>query len=106
MTLPKSVRIGYLNYKVCECDQDELEGDFQCGSQRLRVRTKDRSKAFAANTLIHEIVHGVFFHEGLKNLDGMTHEREEMLVNCMANGLTQVIKDNPKLIKYLQDALK
>lgn len=103
MALPKSVRIGYETYRIEEMPLDvKNEGDFGCGDQLIRVKTKDRSARFVANTLLHEIMHGVFYHAGLHNM--LSRSKEEMIVNSFANGIIQVFRDNPSFVRLLVKA--
>lgn len=53
------------------------------------------------NTMIHEMLHGIFH---VYNIDSKAEE--EYLVTCIANGLTGVMRDNPKLFPMLQRQLK
>lgn len=106
--IPKKVRIGYLDYKIEEYQDDEFEGDYSPQSQRIRIRTLGRSSAFIANTLLHEVMHGVYYHSSLKspNSSDSDTETEENVVNGMSNMLSQVFRDNPDLIRYLLKTLK
>ena len=99
--LPSHVRIGYETYKVSPMPKAErdIEGDFTSSSQLIRVRVGGRSPRFIANTLLHEILHGVFYQAGLRDSLSLNHAKEEAIVNCLANGLSQVFRDNPELAK-------
>lgn len=99
--LPNSVRIGYETYKVSPMPKAEREneGDFGPSSQLIRVRMSGRSPRFVANTFLHEILHGVFYQAGLRDALSLSHAKEEAIVNCLANGLSQVFRDNPELAK-------
>lgn len=100
--LPKTLRIGYAVYRVQELPPDEkCEGDHDCAEQLIRVRTKDRSQSFAANTLIHEILHGLFYHGGLREVQRKAPNLEEQIVNNLANGLSQVMRDNPDAMRRI-----
>jgi hypothetical protein len=101
--LPKTLRVGYETYKVSLMpkSEKETEGDFGCHSQLIRVRVAGRSPRFIANTLLHEAMHAIFYQAGLKESAGISFSKEEAIVNCLANGLSQVFRDNPELAKML-----
>lgn len=50
-----------------------------------------------ADTLLHEILHGVVW--GMKL--GLSPSKEEKIVCALASGLTAVLQDNPQLRAYL-----
>ena len=56
------------------------------------------------DTIIHELLHGVFSAFYLSNQ--MEQEEEEQIVSLLATGLTTIMKDNPTLFKSLQDMLE
>jgi hypothetical protein len=103
MKLPKKIRIGYLDYAVKEMPLAvPHEGDCYSHTRTIRVRTKRRPEPFVANTLLHEIFHGIFYTSGLHNVPGLGDDVEEMVVTCLANGLSQVLRDNPEIKKLLR----
>jgi hypothetical protein len=53
-----------------------------------------------AETLLHEISHVVWWVYNLKDEDD-----EERTVHTMATGLTQVFRDNPKVLEYIKESL-
>lgn len=102
MELPSTVRIGYETYKIVPMpDAEALEGDFGATDQLIRIKVTDRSPRFVANTFLHEVLHGVFYQAGLRDSLSINHAKEEAIVNCLANGLSQVFRDNPNLLKML-----
>ena len=52
------------------------------------------------DTLIHEVYHAIFWTGGLKDEDD-----EERTVGVLATGFTQVCRDNPELVKFIQSNL-
>lgn len=102
--LPKSVRAGYATYKI-----EEWPSELATAAQRLgeadhlnhiiRVRT-DLNHAELANTLLHEVLHCAYQVGAAEDGD------EEKIVTIMANQLTQIIQDNPKLWKWITKAAR
>ena len=86
------IKIGYKTYDIIYdnkfLDEKELTGEIDYYNKKIIVRD-DRDKVEFLNTFIHETLHGIFYHSGDKNL-----KEDESLINCLANGLTQVIVDN------------
>lgn len=99
--LPKSLRIGYEDYRVEEMPADS-DDEGECDTTHYRIKIKiGRSSRAVANTLLHETGHGIFEHAGLHKIDGMTDEKEEMIVSAFANGLSQVMRDNPEAMRRI-----
>jgi len=59
------------------------------------------------NTVIHEIFHACVYVSGLTQKDNplADDEKEETVVNNLANIYHTVIRDNPWLLKYMQEAI-
>ena len=49
------------------------------------------------DTLLHELFHAIWFQMSM----GEHPPEEEVIVRKFAGGLTQVLQDNPQLIKYI-----
>lgn len=105
MKLPRTIRVGYIDFKVREMPaQVKLEGDCYDHTALIRVKTRRRPGRHAVNTLLHEVVHAIFYTQGLHEVKGLDSDLEEMLVNSFTNGLSQVLRDNPELRKLLRHA--
>ncbi len=100
---PTKVNIGGQTFKVVfqetvtsSVDGQKIQGEMSSQEGRIRVR---KSRPFLeVDTLLHEIIHALEYKSGL--------EFNEHWVNRIATGLTQVIKDNPTVIKYMVERLK
>ena len=86
------IKIGYKTYDIVYdneyLDEKELTGEIDYYNKKIIVRN-DRDESEFLNTFIHEILHGIFYQSGDRNL-----KEDEDLINCLANGLTQVLVDN------------
>jgi len=97
MKLPKKIIIGSAIYDVEHLDVHEaigrsISGEILYGGGKIRVGPYgDHSNVL--NTLVHEILHGVYQEYGLENT--------EQIVQPAANGLTTIFRDNPKLLKFM-----
>ena len=101
MKLPKSVRVGYLDYDVCSISDishryGELHGLTDNTKHEIHVYQK-AAKVEVANTFLHEIMHACFWTYSLKE------ENEEGIVTVLANALCQVFRDNPEVLDILKE---
>ncbi len=98
--LPATVRVGYQTVTVKKVDPADLSythmGSYQGSTGRISV-CRDLGTIQGLNTFIHELLHAVFYTQGL----GCEANEEERIVNALANGLVQMIRDNPELLSYL-----
>lgn len=99
LQLPPNIRIGYKDYKlqvISEEDRQKNVGWHLPQQHRIEIAI-DLPPREVVNTLIHEIYHAIFSHAGAIFKD----EDEEALVECVANGWTQVFVDNPEVINWM-----
>ena len=106
MQRPDKIKIGYREYKLEEWKQtvasaNEAQGQF-FAKEGVIGYTADETGVSHANTLIHEMLHAIIYQW---NMD-LDEKVEELVVNGLANGLTTIFVDNPKLMDYLKDKIK
>lgn len=104
MKRPSRLRVGYVDYKITPLDVEKNPGALGVHmpvSHEIRI-APGLNKKEEANTLLHETLHAVIEHSGIQ----MSDEAEEQLVLAIANGLCQVIQDNPTFLSYLTKGLK
>ena len=104
--LEKKIKIGYQDVSV-ERDtttfqkQSDAYGEYDHRKNTISIQ-EGLSPLDEANTLLHEIMHGVAYISSLTQtgepLD--TENKEEMVINTMTNGLAQVFRDNKWLLPY------
>lgn len=105
LALPKKVRLGHRNYTV-EPMHKHGEGDrygFCDHDAGSIVLAEHQDKAEEANTFLHECLHGLYNAYGMKETVG--REKEEVVVNTLANALCGFIRDNPAALVYLTKTL-
>ena len=112
MKLPDKVRIGYQDVTI-ERERASFSkptdsyGEYDHRKNSITIQS-ELSDLDEANTLIHEILHGISYINSLtvsgQPLD--TDNREEIVINQITNGLVQVFRDNPWLASYLKDKIK
>lgn len=105
--IPRSVQIGPITYSV-ELVEDLHEVDEQgtkhtyYGSQHFITAAikimAEMNPRIEASTFLHEITHGILENSGY-------HTQDESLVDAIAYGFYDLIRQNPDLILYLQQSL-
>lgn len=98
------VRIGPYDFDIVEMDKlntKEFYGLYVPESQEIQLTPVFASKQRWAETLLHEILHGVMDTQNI----GLKDE-EERVVRGVSLGLSQVIRDNQKLFTEIVRALK
>ena len=106
MQTPEKIKIGYKNYKLEEWKQpvasaNEAQGQF-FAKEGIIGYTAEETGVSHANTLIHECLHAIIYQW---NMD-LEEKVEESVVNGLANGLTTIFVDNPKLMDYFKEKIK
>ena len=102
--LPTSIKIGHTVLKVKrmtdkESHYGEMRGKYEPYKQTILV-WEDLLPSDAAETMLHEILHACWRNVSL------TGDVEENAVSVLAEGLAQVIRDNPDVVKCLVKFLK
>ena len=106
MQIPEKIKIGYKDYKLEEWKQtvasaNEAQGQFFSKEGVIGYVTTEKGVSHA-NTIIHECLHAIIYQW---NMD-LEEKVEELVVSGLANGLTTIFVDNPKLMDYLKLKIK
>lgn len=97
---PSQIRVLGRDYQVIFDYESPLglESLGTCNNQLMLIAIKEgQHPVEEADTLIHEILHAVWYTMSIS----MGGAGEEEVVRRMASGLTAVMLDNPQLLKYL-----
>ena len=110
--MEKKVKIGYQDI-VIEREtstfqkQSDCYGEYDHRKNSITIQN-GLSPLDEANTLLHEIIHGIAYINSLTQsgqpLD--TENKEEVVVNTMTNALAQVFSDNKWILPYFKDKFK
>ena len=110
--MEKKIKIGYQDI-VIEREtstfqkQSDCYGEYDHRKNSITIQN-GLSPLDEANTLLHEIIHGIAYINSLTQsgqpLD--TESKEEVVVNTMTNALAQVFRDNKWLLPYFRDKFK
>lgn len=106
MKLPTSIRIGAADYvieRAKELDGGETMGQF-LRDEKL-IRYVPMSPDINANTLMHEVLHGLYSCSAL-DATKQGKQQEERIVTALTNQLMQFMLDNPAFVRYLLWAVK
>ena len=106
METPDKIKIGYRDYKLEEWKQtvasaNEAQGQFFAKEGVIGYVATEKGVSHA-NTIIHECLHAIIYQW---NMD-LEEKVEELVVSGLANGLTTIFVDNPKLMDYLKLKMK
>jgi len=99
MKLPTTIKIGPFIYSVVEsrlASMNQKLGIYNSIEQQILI-AKDQHPQSLVDTLLHECLHGITFHGDKAFKD------EEGIVRSLTPWLIQLIKDNPELIKLIQE---
>lgn len=102
--LPSSIRIGAYDVEIVVEDRNWSDahaaiGHFSGAQQRMTIVQSSASSQASAETVIHEIMHAVWWAYGLEDADP-----QERTVTLLSAGLTQVWRDNPQLMAWIDKA--
>ena len=91
MKIPKKLKIGNLIYDVGELVDSEAShfGKSSQKEQWLRISKNLKSDDARINTFFHEIIHQI-----LDQAHFYKESEDEKMIDCIANGFYQVLKDN------------
>ena len=108
MKLPKSVKVGYRTFKIELKSKDFMEDmgkvadcDKEGGIIRLGKHHLKASPQIAAEAILHEILHAIYYNWDLDDSD-----KEEKIVTQLTFGLCSVIVDNPKMWKWIMENIR
>lgn len=99
MKISEKVRIGSADYKVILTDEtivlnsNECKGTIDYEFHEIKISNRVQDKHGQEKTFLHEIVHGIIRE---RNLDIHSTD-EETLVDEIAIGLHQIIRDNQEI---------
>ena len=110
--MEKRIKIGYQDITIERetatfHKQSDCYGEYDHRKNVITIQS-DLSPLDEANTVVHEILHGIAYINSLtvsgQPLD--SDNKEEVVINQFTNGLVQVFRDNKWLLPYLKDKLK
>ena len=113
MEFPAEVRVGYKTFRVILVEpdakadthplDDQDSGHTDPYGQTIHYR-EDSPPQGQANTILHECLHAILLQADVFQSPDIK-VTEEHVVTCLANGLCQVIQDNPELWSRIQQGL-
>ena len=102
------VKVGYQDIEIIYekasfAKPSDAFGEFDHRKNTISIQ-EELSKTDYACTLLHEILHAIVYYNSLTQLGQPldNENKEEVVVNNITNGLIGVFKDNPKILKELE----
>lgn len=100
--LPETLKIGHKVYTIEAKDltwlrETQSYGSCDAHADVINVVIEDVTDVNIVNTLIHEALHALFREYDL------TEDNEEHIVTVLANGLCQIVRDNPTFCKVVSN---
>ena len=110
--IPERIKIGYQDVVIERetstfSKQTDSYGEYDHRKNSITIQTQ-LSDLDEADTLLHEILHGIAYINSL-TVNGMPldkEEKEEIVINQITNGLMQVFRDNKWLLDFFKDKIK
>ena len=104
MTRPKSVAIGPFKYTVLYTElENEEDSAFIKFSVRRIVANEDLDDQNLAESLLHEVLHGLIDLTGERPTTDEDRTASEKLIAALSPWLYQFIRSNPTFISFLQE---
>lgn len=102
MTLPNKLKIGYYDYMIEHWDSNlataaQRYGECDRLNNVIRINLS-LPEQHHKEVLLHEIVHAIWSERNLPS------SLEEEIVSQLSVALAAVFKDNPELVRYLDNA--
>jgi|ERR1035437_1797103 hypothetical protein len=100
MKIPNKLKIGGFEWEIKENKEVAFEGNCfgstHLPSQRIYI-DPDSTMQKKEQTLIHEILHALWWQTGLTERYKKTPEIQEEIIQALGHGMYQVLKDNDLL---------
>lgn len=112
--LPTKVKVGYKDYLIHKMEQCDSTNTGNLAQVKTIIGdvyiTPGYTAQETANTILHEVLHALFkvtcLEEILNSSSISPADKEESLITLLTNGLTGIIRDNPKLFPLLAKMLE
>ena len=109
----KKLRVGFQDLTIEIKDADfrtdnltDCYGHYLQRENKIQINT-NLEQHDLLNTIIHEILHACCYVGGLttKSNPLSDEDKEEVVTNTLANQIHIVLRDNPWLLKFIQESL-
>ena len=109
----KKLRVGFQDLTIEITDADfrtdnltDCYGHYLQRENKIQINT-NLEQHDLLNTVIHEILHACCYVGGLttKSNPLSDEDKEEVVTNTLANQIHIVLRDNPWLLKFIQESL-
>lgn len=102
--MPETIRVGYLDY-VVEAWPSSLASTSdrigECDRQNSIIRIRDDlPPQKTAEVLLHEVLHAAY------DMGCISGEDEEKIVSIFGHQLTQIWRDNPQFVAFMESTFR
>jgi hypothetical protein len=99
--LPKSIRVGAYDVSIevsedLQVDGKEAWGAYYASEKKIRIHKAQPSSTFALDSFIHELNHAIYDIWCMAKGDS-----EERTVAVFSTAWTQLLRDNPKILRWM-----
>lgn len=96
--VPQSVKVGAVDYVVSV--EETTDGEYgECVSHLQLIRlAKNQTAQGVGDTLLHEILHAIWYESGLFDVK---RPDEERIVRTLSTWLKMVFRDNPHVAAFI-----
>ena len=111
MKAPKKIQIGPYNFEVsidraamndAKVESENIDAIGLCfPSQQILFVDPELAPDITKETLLHEVLHGIFYTASLGN--AFSQDQEEQIVSGFSVTLLDTLRRNPELVRYLLD---
>jgi hypothetical protein len=96
---PDMVKVGAIHYKVSyvpdlKDDGRPLDGQVDHGLAEISIKA-NLGEQIQVQTILHEVIHAI------ETQTGRHHELKESMIDALAFGIYQVMRENPQLVKMI-----
>lgn len=96
---PSTIRVGACDWRVTVAADAKLFGKTR--HKATEILLCEQSPASMRDSLIHEVLHAVWWCAGGEKLLDIDKDAEERLIRLLSPWLLSLIRDNPHLVAYL-----
>lgn len=103
MKMPNQVKVGGHQISIKIAPRSDIKGsaDYRCYTKAIRV-ADDMAPSEVGTSVVHEILHAMWHSSGL--YQSYKPKTEEDIVKTLEPWLYQVMRDNPKLVRWIMEA--
>jgi len=92
--LTENIKIGHVNFSIKETENFDHSAQIVYETAVITLKA-GLQQDFLASSDWHEVCHAITSQAGISKM--IPEELEESLMECLGNGIVQVLRDNPMI---------